>query len=274
MEATGWFHVLTTRPVTEMSQAILHDSTLCVGCRMCEAACAKRWSLPYNDTIAREERLSSHKLTAVVVRDDKCSRKLCMHCAEPACVSACPVSALQKTAIGPVIYQEERCMGCRYCMVVCPFQVPAYEWSSRLPQVRKCDMCYQRLVEGKSTACADYCPTGATITGDRESLIAEARKRMGENPESYYPRIYGLTDAGGTSVLLLSAVPLETFGIGTTAPQEPLPALTWSALSQVPSLVMLGSALLGGVSWIVHRRSQVAAVEENGAKCGKTKDPQ
>ena len=103
-----------------MAKAVLYDSTQCIGCRQCEEACSKRWKLPYNDQIAAEEKISSHKLTTIRTHGDKFSRKLCMHCVDPACASVCPVAALHKTAAGPVVYDEDRCMGCRYCMVGLP----------------------------------------------------------------------------------------------------------------------------------------------------------
>ena len=103
------------------------------------------------------------------------SRRLCMNCVQPACASVCPVGALQKTALGPVVYDADKCMGCRYCMQACPFQVPSYEWSALLPRMRKCDMCYERQSQGKVTACSEACPVGATKTGDRDALIAEAQ---------------------------------------------------------------------------------------------------
>jgi len=188
-----------------------------------------------------------------------------MHCVEPTCASVCPVGALHKTALGPVVYDAEKCMGCRYCMQACPFQVPVYEWHSRLPKVRKCDMCYDRQRAGKPTACAEACPTGATTCGERDALIAEAQRRIAEKPHDYYQRIYGLKEAGGTSVLYLSAVPFEQIGLRTRLPQEPLPALTWRVLSAVPNVVSIGSVLLGGVWWITNRRDAVAR-EEGGKR--------
>jgi formate dehydrogenase iron-sulfur subunit len=244
-----------------MSRLILYDSTLCVGCRACEAACAERWHNPYNDAIAREERLSAHKLTVVETHGERFSRRLCMHCAEPACASVCPVGALKKTSLGPVVYDESKCMGCRYCMMACPFQVPTYEWDRQLPRMKKCDMCFDRQRAGKATACSEACPTGATTCGDRDSLVAEARRRMADKPGDYYPQIYGLKEAGGTSVLFLSAVPFEQIGLRRNLPHEPMPALTWRVLQLVPDVVSVGSVLLGGVWWITHRRDEVAAVE-------------
>ena len=151
-------------------------------------------------------------------------------------------------------------MGCRYCMLACPFQVPAYEWSKALPRVRKCDMCYQRLASGGITACSEACPAGATITGDRETIFQEARKRLGERPADYNGAL-GLTEVGGTSVLMLSAVPLEQFGFSAKLPKEPLPPLTGRVLSFVPDILGVGGVLLGGIYWITHRREEVAAAE-------------
>lgn len=244
-----------------MSKAILFDSTLCVGCRACEEGCAKKWGNPYDEKIAKQEKLSAQKLTAVQTFGERYARRLCMHCADPACVSVCPVAALQKTALGPVTYDEDRCMGCRYCMAACPFQVPSYEWDSRLPRVKKCDMCYERQSKGLPTACTEACPVGATVCGERDELIAEARKRIAEKPSEYYNKIYGLRDVGGTSVLYLSAVPFEQIGLKTNLPQEPLPQLTWNALSKVPDVVTMGSVLLGGIYWLRHRKDEVEEIE-------------
>ena len=160
----------------------MYDSTLCIGCKACEGACAERWGLPYNDKVAAEEKISAHKLTAIETHGDKFARRLCMNCLQPACASVCPVGAIQKTTLGPVTYDASKCMGCRYCMQACPFQVPSYEWSSRLPRMRKCNMCYERQAAGKQTACAEVCPVGATINGDRDELIQEAKRRVDSLP--------------------------------------------------------------------------------------------
>jgi formate dehydrogenase iron-sulfur subunit len=151
-------------------------------------------------------------------------------------------------------------------MTACPFQVPSYEWSSRLPKMRKCDQCYERQAKGQLTACAEACPTGATTCGDRDQLLAEAKRRMAEKPDQYYNRIYGVKEVGGTSVLMLSAVPFEQIGLRTTLPQEPLPMLTWNVLSHVPDIVSVGSVLLGGIWWITNRRDEVAKAEGRGRK--------
>lgn len=245
-----------------MSKAILYDATLCVGCKQCEQACADKNSLPYNDQIAAEQVQSEHKFTVVMSKDDKFMRRLCMNCEEPACASVCPVGALQKTPQGPVAYDAYKCMGCRYCMAACPFGVPKYEWNNNLtPKVRKCTMCSDRVVAGQQTACADACPTGATKFGDRDELLEEAKKRIRENPDNYVSHIFGESEVGGTSVLMLSSVPFEQFGFRTDLVHDPLPLYTYRVLSRIPDFVPLGGVLLGGIWWITHRREEVAAAE-------------
>lgn len=244
-----------------MSKAILYDATLCIGCKLCEQACAERNHLLYNDSIAAEENLSEHKLTAVRTREGKFMRRLCMNCVDPTCASVCPVGAFRKTLDGPVTYDETRCIGCRYCMLACPFGVPKYEWDKVLPRVRKCDMCADRVAAGNPTACAAICPTGATKFGERDALLAEAQQRIREKPSEYVNHIFGVSEVGGTAVLLLSSIPFQELGYGTDLIHEPLPLLTWRVLSHVPDIVAVGSVLLGGVWWITHRREEVAAAE-------------
>jgi formate dehydrogenase iron-sulfur subunit len=127
--------------------------------------------------------------------------------------------------------------------------------------MRKCNECYERQSAGKLTACAEACPTGATKNGDRDELIAEARKRLADNPGQYYQGIYGLKEVGGTSVLFLSAVPFQEIGLRTGVPQEPLPETTWRVLEMLPDIVSTGTVLLGGIWWITNRRDEVAKAE-------------
>ena len=248
-----------------MAKSILYDSTLCIGCRQCEQACSEGKNLVYNDQIAKEEKLSERKLTTIRTYGERFSRKLCMHCQDPACASVCPVAALEKTKLGPVVYHADRCMGCRYCMVACPFQVPVYEWHSRIPLMRKCDMCVDKLTAGGITRCSDVCPVNATITGERKDLAAEARKRIADNPGQYYPEVYGATEAGGTSVLILSAVPFDQIGYNVNVPKSAMPLYTWNVLQHIPQLVTVGTVLMGGIYWITSRREEVANAEGGSA---------
>jgi formate dehydrogenase iron-sulfur subunit len=187
-----------------------------------------------------------------------------MHCLDPACVSVCPVAALQKSEAGPVTYDEDRCMGCRYCMVACPFGVPKYEWDKVLPRVQKCVMCAStRLAEGRTPACTDACPAGATVFGERDALLAEARSRIRSKPDVYVDRIFGLEEAGGTSVIYLSAVPFEKLGFPVTLEKDAYPKLTWNILSKIPNIVTTGGALMLGIWWIANRRESVRQYEED-----------
>jgi formate dehydrogenase iron-sulfur subunit len=253
-----------------MLKSILYDATLCIDCKKCEKACAKRNNLPYDVDVADETKLSAHKLTVVMAKGENFMRRLCMNCEDPTCASVCPVAALRKTPEGPVTYDQNRCIGCRYCMMACPFNVPKYEWGLLLPRVRKCDMCADRVAAGKPTACAEACPTGATKFGDREALIAEAKDRIAKNPSQYVNHIYGLNEVGGTSVLLLSGIPFEEFGYRTDILKQPLPLLTYRVLSRIPDLVALGGVFLGGIWWITHRREEVEAAEAHKEESEKT----
>jgi formate dehydrogenase iron-sulfur subunit len=242
-----------------MSKSILYDATMCIGCLECQRGCAESNALPYDDKIAAEQKTSEHKFTSVVQNPDGTfMRRMCMHCADPSCASVCPVGALQKTQAGPVIYHVEKCMGCRYCMVACPFGIPKYEWTKLLPGVRKCTMCYARLAEGKVTACTEACPTGATTFGNRDELVAEGHRRMRENPTGYINHILGEREVGGTSVLFISAVPFEKFGFKPSYTPDRLPDTTYRVLSKIPDITVLGGVLLGGVWWITNRRTEVA----------------
>jgi formate dehydrogenase iron-sulfur subunit len=244
-----------------MSKAILYDATLCIGCKQCEQACAEHNRLVYDDKVAAEAEQSAHKYTVVLTHGEKFMRRLCMNCNDPACASVCPVGALHKTAAGPVVYEEDRCMGCRYCMVACPFSVPKYEWDKVLPRVQKCTMCADRVAAGKVTACTEACPTGATRFGERDDLVAEAQQRLRENPGKYVNHIYGLHEVGGTSVLLLSSIPFEEFGYRGDLVSDALPLFTYRVLSRIPDFIPLGGIVLGGIWWITHRREDVARAE-------------
>jgi formate dehydrogenase iron-sulfur subunit len=181
-------------------KGILFDVTKCIGCGACRDACRVQNNLPETD----DKELSSRTFTVLKTAGELNYRRLCMHCLDPTCASVCPVGAFRKTAAGPVIYAAERCMGCRYCMVACPFGVPRYEWDKPLPLVRKCTMCSDRVLAGGVTACSEACPTAATLFGDHDTLIKEARARIAAEPGKYVDRIYGVEEAGGTSVLYIS----------------------------------------------------------------------
>jgi len=246
-----------------MKKALLFDSTLCIGCGACYSACKERNKLPRTAENFLRDNLSADTFTVVNRRNNRFVRRMCMHCNEPTCVSVCPVGALVKSEEGPVSYEASKCMGCRYCVQACPFSVPQYEWDDPItPRVRKCDLCRDRVAAGLATACATVCPTGATKFGNREELIAEAEARIRNSPGRYINHVYGVTEVGGTSVLLLSDVPFDSLGYRTDLQQQPLPHLTWNVLHKLPTVVSIGGVLMSGIWWITKRREEVKQAGE------------
>ena len=233
---------------------MLIDFTECIGCGECVKACQKQNNLPGEYL---ETDLSFRNYTVVLEKEGIYYRKLCMHCLDPVCVSVCPVGAFTKTEKGPVLYDPDKCMGCRYCMMACPFGVPRYQWDRAVPVIAKCIFCSERVAAGCETACSWVCPMGATRMGERRHLLEIAHARIRRYPERYVNHVYGEYDAGGTSVLMLSSVPFEKLGFPTHLGNEPLPNLTWSVLSKIPNIILTGGILLGGLSWIINRRIQL-----------------
>jgi len=250
---------------------VLVDLTRCIGCRACENACRIRWGYPglpaenfgYGPG---DGRLSFRTRTFVDFPEAPTDggthrlpvKRQCMHCLEPACVSVCPVAALERTERGSVVYREERCIGCRYCILACPFSVPRYEWDNALtPRVSKCDLCDERIASGLLPACVAACPTGTLKFGKRDALLEEARERISAQP-ARYATLFGDKVVGGTSWIYLSDTPIEQLGFPKDLPQEPMPALTWRVISKLPFVVIGVGLLLSGVfRW----RSREAAHE-------------
>jgi formate dehydrogenase iron-sulfur subunit len=239
-------------------KAFLIDITECVGCGACYEACKEQNNLPQTSDDPLRDSLSDKTYTIVEQRGDFFVRRMCQHCEDPTCVSVCPVGAFTKTDVGAVLYDESKCLGCRYCMQACPFQIPRYEWGSVKPRVQKCIMCYDRVKNGELPACAEACPTGATLFGDRDEMIEIAKQRLAENPGKYYQHIYGLEEVGGTSVLYISPVPFEELGFNTKLLKTALPNFTHEALAKIPTLVTVGGVLLTGFYWLTNRKNEIA----------------
>lgn len=246
--AAGSAALVPARPaaasnVAHEAHGVLVDTTKCIGCRRCEYACQMSHGLEpppldsFDDrsvmTTPRRPEPGSYTVVNRFQPDgggDPVHAKLnCLHCLEPACVSACLVSALTRRPDGAVVYDPTRCMGCRYCMVACPFEMPAFDYDNPLaPQVRKCNLCAHLVPEHQEApACVRICPAEALLYGRRSELLDLAHVRIAEHPDLYVPHVYGEHEAGGTAWLYLSCVPLEALGLWRVG-DEPPGALTES----------------------------------------------
>lgn len=258
------------------SMAVLHDITRCIGCRKCEGACNKVNGLPapaepFDDlSVLEQKRRTTAKTYTVVnqfpiagkVGDKTFVKKQCNHCLEPACASACFVKAFAKNPDGSVTYNADVCVGCRYCMVACPFDIPAYEYDEPLtPRVMKCTLCHPRIAEGKLPGCVEACPTEALVFGKRDDLIQVARQRIYAFPERYQDHIYGEHEMGGTNWLYLSGADFSKLGMREDLGTTPAGKLTSGALGAVPMVVGLWPVLLTGIYAISKRKDRIAAQE-------------
>ncbi len=239
--------------------AVLFDQVRCIGCKLCQITCKQVNNLPADPNVVS---LSATTLTLIDFRNIsptptkpllKPVKRQCMHCEEPACVSVCPVGALYKRDNGVVAYAAEKCIGCRYCMTACPFDVPKYNWNSANPKINKCAA--QCLDDGMraTPACVQVCPVQALQYGKRDQLLAIARDRIQQNPNKYVNHIYGEREVGGTSWLYLSGVPYEQLGFRTDLGELPMPHYTWNVMEKVPWV--LGTLLVGlsSIAWWTHR---------------------
>jgi len=231
---------------------ILYDSSRCMGCRTCEYECASAHGLPEPPAEVAAVRKTNETCNTIVntyqtSKGEVYIKRQCMHCNEPACAAACLTQAMHKNETGPVTWDGDKCMGCRYCMVSCPFDSPKFEFHSANPKIQKCDMCFDRQKAGEKPTCVTNCPNDALLYGKRRDLIKEARRRIYEKPDLYVDHIYGERDAGGTGWLYLSSVPFEELGMNTSIQQSSYPALTKGFLYSVPSVDLLLPPLLLGI---------------------------
>jgi formate dehydrogenase iron-sulfur subunit len=241
---------------------VLVDTTRCIGCRACEQACCSEHGFPVpdaaNDRALEQVRDTSETQWTVVNRfatskGDVFVKRQCLHCWQPACAAACLTNAMEKTTGGPVVWHPDRCMGCRFCMISCPFDMPKFEYHSWNPRIQKCTLCFERLQQGKKPACVEACPTDALMFGHKRDLMEIARVRIYNHPDRYVHDIYGEHEVGGTGWLYLSAVPFEEIGFRTDLGTTPYPELTRNFLYGVP-LVLFGlPAFLLGLHLMAER---------------------
>ena len=288
-----------TDPTTELPiKSTLIDITKCIGCRACQVAC-KQWNdregeetqLDFNLGFQNPATLSAQTYTLITyheLADEKApgglhylfTMRRCLHCLEPACASACPTTALARQPDGPVGYDADKCIGCRYCIWACPWGVPTAEWDSLAPKIQKCTHCADRAnqpvplaLNGQAfgeeeskryretivtPACVKACPADCLRFGTREDMLQEAHHRIAAHPDKYVDHIYGEKEAGGTSVLYLSSVPFEKLGFPDVGTQS-YPGLSRFALHAVPPAVIAVGTLLSGVyAFLKHRASSLA----------------
>ena len=255
-----------SEPHTAPDDAVgmLYDTTLCIGCKTCVVACKEANDMPpdtrnnelYDAPTSLNDRTKN--IIKLYREGDRLSymKQQCMHCIDPACVGACMIGALQKREYGIVTWEANRCIGCRYCQIACPFEIPKFEWESRAPRIIKCELCNHRLAEGKEPACCEVCPREAVIYGKYPDLLAEAKRRLADHPGRYVDHIYGEHDGGGTQVLYLSHLPFEKLGLPALG-DESVPKLNRTIQHGIyrgfiaPAVLY---ALLGGVA-LRNRRS-------------------
>jgi Fe-S-cluster-containing dehydrogenase component len=290
------------------AMGLLYDSTLCIGCKACVAACKESNGLPPEFSSPEDvwdtplDISGMTKNVIKVYRDGTGMRKdvakdgyafmkhSCLHCVDPSCVSACPVSAMTKDPVtGIVSYDEKDCIGCRYCVVACPFSVPRFQYDRPFPQIVKCELC-NHLKEGDKfqySACAQVCPTGATLFGPTAELMVEAKRRLALKPgeitqfprgkvgsddsyegkvATYQPRVYGEKELGGTQVIKLSAVPMDKLGM------PELPERSFASVSETMQHSLYGyliapAVVLGGLVVAVKRNLRHA--DEDGSEDNK-----
>ncbi|TAL64566.1 MAG: 4Fe-4S dicluster domain-containing protein [Bacteroidetes bacterium] len=250
---------------------ILYDSTLCAGCQGCEIVCAEHYGFlfPDDEPVPGVIRKTNETRRVAVncyntSKGEQYMRSACNHCNEPACASACLTKAMLKTDEGPVIWREDKCMGCRSCMIACPFDMPKFDYNSPNPKIQKCRMCFELLQEGRKPVCVENCPAEALLFGKRRDLVEIARARIYAEPEKYNHAIYGEHEVGGTGVIYLASVPFEELGFRNDLGTVPYPEYNKTFLYSVPAVLILWPAFLLGLhSAFVERKLKNQKEEES-----------
>jgi len=255
---------------------MLYDTTRCIGCKACVSACLRANDLepdrsPDGLHQAPLDLNSRTKNVIKLYKDEQQTsyfKMQCMHCVDPACASACMLGSLHKDeTTGIVSYDPSYCVGCRYCQMACPFGVTKFEFEKAAPKIVKCEMCRHLLAQGKIPACCDVCPREAVIYGKRADLLAEAKRRLDENPDAYVPKVYGETEAGGTQVLYLSHVEFEKLGLPSYG-AEGVPHVAYSVQEGIYKGFIAPVALYGALGLVMlrNRKKQGGSGEGDSGK--------
>jgi len=266
--------------LSEDRTGVLVDTTVCIGCRNCEWACKKAHDLPagdldsYADKSVFKQMRRPDKSALTVVNQYEKEKEInspinvkvqCMHCDHPACVSACIVGAFSKQENGSVVWDTSKCIGCRYCMVACPFQVPSFEYNKALdPEIRKCDFCFERTAKGLLPACVDICPVEALTYGPRSELIKIAREKIKKYPEKYIDYIYGENEVGGTAWLYLAGQDLAKSKALPNLGTKPAPGVSESIQHGIFAYFVPPAslyALLAGIMWLNKKKKDSGGEE-------------
>ncbi len=254
---------------------LLYDATRCIGCKACMVKCKEANDLPpdpgpipgslYDAPI--DLNATTKNVIKLYKEDGRISymKAQCMHCVDPACASVCMISALHKGRYGIVEYDPGKCVGCRYCQVACPFNVPKYEWGKAFPKIVKCEMCRHRLAQGKLPACVEVCPREAVVFGRYEDLLSDAKARQAREPGRYNPRVYGEKEIGGTQVLYLAAagIPFEKLGLPALG-EKPVPEFTESLQHAIYQGFIAPVALYGALGFVMYRNRRKRPKGEEG----------
>ena len=211
----------STRPAAPADAVgMLYDATRCIGCQACVTACKTANNLPGNRYDPPKD-LDGYTKNIIKLYEGEGEKSYmkqqCMHCIDPGCVNACMIGAFKKREYGIVTWDKDRCIGCRYCQIACPYNIPKFQWDTAVPEIVKCELCNHMLARGEEPGCCQACPKEAVIFGTYEELLADARQRIADHPERYYPagapQIFGDTEGGGTQVLYLADVAFEKLGL-------------------------------------------------------------
>jgi len=222
---------------------MLYDSTKCIGCKACMVACNEANDLPPDTSLSdglwqMPLDLNEHTKNIIKLYQNPTDgshafvKRQCMHCLDPACASACMLGAMKKREHGIITYDPDLCIGCRYCQMACPFNVPKFEWSKVMPKMVKCEMCNHRIAKGQIPACCEVCPTGAVIFGEYTDLLAEAHRRIDKHPDRYVAKVYGETEVGGTQVLYLAGVDFAKLGLPAYG-SDPVPTAVREVFQEI-----------------------------------------